>query len=158
MRRDDLAPIADEVLHSDLLILATPIYSWYCPGPMKNVLDRFVYGFNKYYGTKKGPSLWAGKKVALFVTIFPSKIRPLSGGFSLLAHGPWRLAPAGINDQGKTAPYSSPTTTTTASLTTNTGSPRCHRYLGSMPLPTGMARIPVGSRKAPFMAMTAIFQ
>ena len=68
VRKDDLAPIADEVLKSDLLVLATPIYSWYCPGPLKNVLDRFVYGFNKYYGDKKGPSLWAGKKVALFVT------------------------------------------------------------------------------------------
>ena len=35
---------------------------------MKNVLDRFVYGFNKYYGDELGPSIWAGKKVALFVT------------------------------------------------------------------------------------------
>ena len=68
VRRDDLEPIADAVFASDLIVLATPIYSWYCPGPMKNVLDRFVYGFNKYYGDEVGPSLWAGKKVALFVT------------------------------------------------------------------------------------------
>ena len=68
VRKDDLAPIAADVSACDLLVLATPIYSWYCPGPMKNVLDRFVYGFNKYYGEEVGPSLWAGKRVALFVT------------------------------------------------------------------------------------------
>lgn len=68
VRQDDMGILAQSVLESDLLVLATPIYSWYCTGPMKNVLDRFVYGFNKYYGDKKGPALWAGKKVALFVT------------------------------------------------------------------------------------------
>jgi len=28
---------------------------------MKAVLDRLVYGMNKYYGREKGPSLWEGK-------------------------------------------------------------------------------------------------
>jgi len=28
---------------------------------MKALLDRLVYGMNKYYGDKKGPALWAGK-------------------------------------------------------------------------------------------------
>lgn len=44
--------------------LATPIYSWYCTPPMKALLDRLVYGMNKYYGDEKGPSLWnaCGKK------------------------------------------------------------------------------------------------
>ena len=32
---------------------------------MKAVLDRMVYGINKYYGEKKGPSLWQGKALAL---------------------------------------------------------------------------------------------
>ena len=36
--------------------------------PIKAVLDRLVYGMNKYYGEKKGPSLWAGKQIALLVT------------------------------------------------------------------------------------------
>lgn len=35
---------------------------------MKAVLDRLVYGMNKYYGERKGPALWAGKKVALVAT------------------------------------------------------------------------------------------
>ena len=35
---------------------------------MKAVLDRLVYGMNKYYGEEKGPALWEGKKVALVTT------------------------------------------------------------------------------------------
>ena len=35
---------------------------------MKVVLDRLVYGMNKYYGTEKGPALWSGKKAALITT------------------------------------------------------------------------------------------
>lgn len=65
---DDMQEIFDNVLACDLLILATPIYSWYCTPPMKAVLDRLVYGMNKYYGAEKGQSLWAGKKLALITT------------------------------------------------------------------------------------------
>ena len=67
-QKDDAQEIFECVLASDLLILATPIYSWYCTPPMKAVLDRFVYGMNKYYGDEKGPALWEGKKVALITT------------------------------------------------------------------------------------------
>lgn len=65
---DDLQEIAENVLESDLIVLATPIYSWYCTPPMKAVLDRLVYGMNKYYGGEKGPSLWVGKSLALLMT------------------------------------------------------------------------------------------
>lgn len=65
---DDMQDIFDCVLRCDLLVLATPIYSWYCTPPMKAVLDRLVYGMNKYYGEEKGPALWAGKQVALLTT------------------------------------------------------------------------------------------
>ena len=67
-QRDDVQEIFDKVLESDLLVLATPIYSWYCTPPMKVLLDRLVYGMNKFYGGEKGPSLWAGKSVALLMT------------------------------------------------------------------------------------------
>ena len=67
-QHDDMQEIFDLVLSCDLLILATPIYSWYCTPPMKAVLDRLVYGMNKYYGGEKGPALWAGKPVALVST------------------------------------------------------------------------------------------
>jgi Multimeric flavodoxin WrbA len=65
---DGMQEIFDRVLRCDLLVLATPIYSWYCTPPMKAVLDRLVYGMNKYYGEKRGPSLWEGKPVALVST------------------------------------------------------------------------------------------
>lgn len=65
---DDMQEIFDAVSACRLLILATPIYSWYCTPPMKAVLDRLVYGMNKYYGETKGPALWAGKKLALITT------------------------------------------------------------------------------------------
>ena len=35
---------------------------------MKALLDRLVYGMNKFYGGEKGPSLWQGKAVALLLT------------------------------------------------------------------------------------------
>ena len=65
---DDVQALFDQILKSDLIVLATPIYSWYCTPPMKALLDRLVYGMNKFYGEKKGPSLWAGKPVALLTT------------------------------------------------------------------------------------------
>ena len=66
--RDDMPDIFDSVLQCDLLVLATPIYSWYCTPPMKSVLDRLVYGMNKYYGETKGPAIWAGKMLAAVTT------------------------------------------------------------------------------------------
>lgn len=65
---DDMQEIFNEVHVSDFIILATPIYSWFCTPPMKAALDRLVYGMNKYYGKNKGPSLWAGKKLAIIST------------------------------------------------------------------------------------------
>lgn len=65
---DDMQEIFDKVYDSDVIILATPIYSWYCTPPMKALLDRLVYGMNKYYGNERGPSLWKGKKLAIVTT------------------------------------------------------------------------------------------
>lgn len=65
---DDVQEIFDTILASNMIVLASPIYSWYCTPPMKALLDRLVYGMNKYYGNEKGPSLWAGKQLALITT------------------------------------------------------------------------------------------
>ena len=65
---DDMEQIFDSVLSCDLLLLACPIYSWYCTAPMKAALDRLMYGMNKFYGEEKGPSLWKGKSMALLTT------------------------------------------------------------------------------------------
>ena len=67
-QQDDVQELFEKVLACDLLVLATPIYVWYCTPPMKALLDRLVYGMNKYYGEEKGPSLWKGKALALLVT------------------------------------------------------------------------------------------
>ena len=66
IQHDDMYQVVDDILWADCIVLATPIYSWYCPTTMKSVIDRH-YGLNKYYGTATG-SLWVGKKVALLLT------------------------------------------------------------------------------------------
>ncbi|WP_313340604.1 flavodoxin family protein [Sedimentibacter sp.] len=63
---DDVGLIMDCVIESDCIVLATPIYTWYCTAPMKALLDRH-YGLNKFYGKAKG-SLWAGKRLAIIAT------------------------------------------------------------------------------------------
>ena len=65
---DEMGRVFDAVAACDLLVLAGPVYSWYCTPPTKAVLDRLVYGMNKYYGEAKGPALWAGKGLALLST------------------------------------------------------------------------------------------
>lgn len=65
---DDAQGVFDAILAADVVLLATPIYSWYCTAPMKALLDRLVYGMNKYYGETKGPALWVGKRLAVVAT------------------------------------------------------------------------------------------
>ena len=66
VQKDDMWDIVREIIAADCIVLATPIYSWYCPAKLKAVLDRH-YGLNKFYGSAEG-SLWAGKKVAIIAT------------------------------------------------------------------------------------------
>lgn len=66
VQHDDMYAIVDDIQWANLIVLATPIYAWFCPTCMKAVLDRH-YGLNKYYGNASG-SLWEGKKVAILAT------------------------------------------------------------------------------------------
>lgn len=66
IQKDDMCSIVENIVWADCIVLATPIYSWYCTSKMKAVLDRH-YGLNKYYGNCSG-SLWKGKKVAIIAT------------------------------------------------------------------------------------------
>lgn len=66
VQQDGMANVVEDILWANLIVLATPIYSWYCTPQMKAVLDRH-YGLNKYYGKAKG-SLWAGKHMAILAT------------------------------------------------------------------------------------------
>ncbi len=65
-QKDDMTEIAEKILWADTIILATPIFSWYCTAKMKTLLDRH-YGFNKYYGSAEG-CLWEGKKIGIIAT------------------------------------------------------------------------------------------
>ena len=52
-QKDDGQELFEKVFACDLLVLATPIYVWYCTPTMKALLDRMVYAMNK--GEKRGP-------------------------------------------------------------------------------------------------------
>ena len=77
-RQDDLIKeLFGKILQADLIVLATPVYAWFCTAPAKALLDRCVYALNKYYGVpeddakaerRRGPSIWAGKRMALITT------------------------------------------------------------------------------------------
>lgn len=67
-RKDDLQQIFDAIMKSDLIVLATPIYSWFCTPSMKIALDRLVYGMNKIYSPNPGPRLWEGKSLAMVIS------------------------------------------------------------------------------------------
>lgn len=66
VQKDDMYEVADGIQWADCIVLATPIYAWYCTASMKAVLDRH-YGLNKFYGSAEG-SLWSGKNVAIIAT------------------------------------------------------------------------------------------
>ena len=65
---DDFEDVFRAMADCDVLLLATPIYSWYCTASMKALMDRAILAGNKYYGGQKGPSLLAGKRVVTLVT------------------------------------------------------------------------------------------
>ena len=68
VQKDGLEGVFASMAQADALLLATPIYAWYCTAPMKALLDRVVYAGNKNYGRAKGPALLEGKRVASIVT------------------------------------------------------------------------------------------
>ena len=67
-QQDDLHPLFPRILTADLVLLATPIYSWFCTPPMKAAMDRMIYAGCKYYGEEKQPSAYWMKQVATLTT------------------------------------------------------------------------------------------
>lgn len=65
--KDDMHIIFDSIIESDFIVIASPIYSWSCTPPTKCVLDRLVYGMNKFYG-KTRANLWENKKVLIITS------------------------------------------------------------------------------------------
>ena len=41
IRKDDWPALADQILHADCLVFATPVYFHHVPGPLKIIIDRF---------------------------------------------------------------------------------------------------------------------
>ena len=68
VQKDDVGPVFEEMLSGDLLVFATPIYSWYCTPPMKALMDRVIYAGVKKYSPEKGMSLLEGMRVASIAT------------------------------------------------------------------------------------------
>ena len=66
VQKDDAEAVWMRAGEADLLVLATPIYSWYCTAEMKALMDRH-YGLNKYYGSGQG-QLIPRLSVALLTT------------------------------------------------------------------------------------------
>ena len=107
---DDLETVYDAVRETDLIVLATPIYAWYCTVPMKAAMDRLIYAGNKNYGREKGPALLAGKKVACISTCG----YPVEKGVDLWEQGVKRWCRHGkikyidsltVRDMGKEIPF-----------------------------------------------------
>jgi multimeric flavodoxin WrbA len=65
-QQDDMQTVARSIHESDLIVLSTPIYTWFCTTELKAVLDRF-YGLAKYYRSAKG-NFVEGKRIAILAT------------------------------------------------------------------------------------------
>ncbi len=65
---DDFDEIFQVLASCDVIVLSTPIYSFFCTAPMKALLDRMIYAGVKNYGREKGPKLLEGKRVVSIVT------------------------------------------------------------------------------------------
>ena len=69
VQQDSLADIYAEIADSELLLLASPIYCWFCTAPMKAAMDRLIYATNKFYGTSgRKMMLLKGKSLAALAT------------------------------------------------------------------------------------------
>lgn len=67
IQHDDMQDIVSHILWADVLVFATPIYTWQATPPMKAVMDR-MFGLNKFYGPAPHSALNAGQAYALIAT------------------------------------------------------------------------------------------
>lgn len=64
---DDMGEVAEEIISSDLLVLSSPIYSWFATPLIKTVMDR-LYAFTKYPEGAEAYCLMRGISFALVAT------------------------------------------------------------------------------------------
>ena len=65
--KDDMKGIAKEILLSDLVVFASPIYTWMPTPPLKAVMDR-IYAFTKYPKDGDAFNLLKNQKLAMIAT------------------------------------------------------------------------------------------
>jgi len=68
VQNDDFGEVFQKMVNCDVIVLATPIYSFFCTAPMKALMDRAIYAGVKNYGREKGPKLLEGKRVVSIAT------------------------------------------------------------------------------------------
>jgi len=68
IQKDGFEDVFCAMADCDVIVLATPIYSFFCTAPMKALLDRTIYAGVKNYGREKGPRLLEGKRLVSIVT------------------------------------------------------------------------------------------
>ncbi len=68
VQKDGFPAVFRSMAHCDAIVLATPIYAWYCTAPMKALLDRAVYAGTKNYGGAQGIKLLEGRNVVTLCT------------------------------------------------------------------------------------------
>lgn len=66
-QEDDMRGIIENILQANVLVFATPIYTWQATPPMKAVMDR-MYGLNKFYGSAPRAVLNENQAYALIAT------------------------------------------------------------------------------------------
>lgn len=64
---DDMQDIVKAILQADILVFATPVYTWQATASLKTVMDR-MYGLNKFYGRAPRQQLNQGQAYALIST------------------------------------------------------------------------------------------
>ena len=67
VKDDDARAIADEILSSDLVVFASPIYTWLPTPLLKAVMDR-MYAFTKYPENAEAFNLLKNQKFAMIAT------------------------------------------------------------------------------------------
>ena len=65
--KDDMQEIANKILESDLIVFASPIYTWMPTPPLKAVMDR-IYAFTKYPENSEAFNLLKTQKFAMIAT------------------------------------------------------------------------------------------
>lgn len=66
--RDDMDDVFMALQEADVVVMATPIFTWFCPPELKALMDRCFCLSKNYNGLAEQPMLLAGKKAALITT------------------------------------------------------------------------------------------